>query len=80
MAVAKQLKTNGQDMYPYTWASLVYMNNKSTMESAYNSILQSISGFSSSRGFIQFYDEDEIPSEEREPNTLYGRIISDYNV
>ena len=77
-AYAKLLKSGDNDIYPYTRASLVYMNSNFTIEQAYLTVMNTISEFSNTRGFIQFYDSSEIDPEDREPNTLYGRIIADY--
>lgn len=75
---AKQLKVGEDHIYPYSRSTLVYMNSNVTVEAAYATLLGRLDDFSSTRGFIQFYDQSEIPTNEREPNTLYGRIISDY--
>lgn len=77
-AYAKLLKSGDKDIYPYTRASLVYMNSNTTIEQAYATVMSTISDFSNTRGFIQFYDSAEISTDDREPNTLYGRIITDY--
>ena len=65
-AYAKLLKSGDNDIYPYTRASLVYMNSNSTIEQAYLTVMNTISEFSNT------------DPEDREPNTLYGRIIADY--
>ena len=77
-AYAKLLKSGDNDIYHYSRVSFVYMTSNSTIEQAYATVLNTISDFSNNRGFIQFYDSSEIDPEEREPNTLYGRIIIDY--
>lgn len=76
---AKQLKVGEDHIYPYSRSLYVYMNSNVTVEDAYATLLSRVDEFSSTRGFIQFYDKSEIPTDEREPNTLYGRIIADYS-
>lgn len=77
---AKQLKVGEDHIYPYSRSTLVYMNSNITVEAAYANLLSRIDEFLSTRGFIQFDDSSEIPTDEREPNTLYGRIIADYTL
>lgn len=75
---AKKLTSGSDDIYPYTRSTLVYMNSNATVEAAYATLLSRLDEYSNTRGFIQFDDSGEIPTEDRSPNTLYGRIISDY--
>lgn len=67
-------KNDSKPIFPATLASLVYMNDGSTLSEWYKQVLIAISNVETG-GFVEM--ETELPTTERTNNTLYGLILVD---
>ena len=79
MTYAKLLKdASGNNVLPYTRSTLVYMDGDSTLQAVFDMLNNKVDELSGG-GFVQFFDDAEISTDERVPNTLYARILDDYS-
>ena len=79
MTYAKLLKdASGNNVLPYTRSTLVYMEGNSTLQAVFDMLDNKVDELSGG-GFVQFFDDAEIPTDDRLPNTLYARILDDYS-